>query len=137
MTLQKVLALSKHHVEILKKHARQNEPNESCAILLGKTEDAQTIITEVFLTRNQAGSPLKFTISNNELIEAYQESEKRGLEVAAIFHSHPTSAAYPSSTDLQYMDVNPIPWIIYSNSGDEFCAYILESAIVPLKVRII
>ncbi len=137
MTLQSELILSKNHVDILKKHAKQSEPNESCAILFGRKEEGTFSITDVFLTENSVPSPVNFTISNEELIKAYQESEKKNLEVIAIFHSHPDSSAYPSLTDKQYMEINPIPWIIYSNVNDEFRAYILESALVPINVRVL
>lgn len=137
MTLQqKNLILSKNHVDILKKHAKKSEPNESCAILFGRKEKDQFSIDEVFLTENAEPSPVNFTISNEELIKAYQESERKKIEVIAIFHSHPDSEAYPSSTDRKYMEVNPIPWIIYSNSSDEFRAYILESTVIPVNVTI-
>lgn len=134
MTLQKEITLSKNQVDILIQHAKQNEPNESCALLFGKNDDRRFLITDVFLTKNAEPSPVNFTISNDELIKAYGESEKRNLEVIAIFHSHPNSAAYPSSTDRQYMEVNPVPWIIYSNTKNEFRAYILESTIIPISV---
>ncbi len=137
MTLQKNLILSKTHVDILKKHAKKNEPNESCAILFGRMENGKFSISEVFLTKNADPSPVNFSISNEELIKAYEESEKKKLEVIAIFHSHPDSAAYPSSTDRQYMEVNPIPWLIYSNTSDELRAYILESSVTPINVTVI
>lgn len=137
MTLQKEITLSKNHVDILIRHAKQNEPNESCAILFGKSNDGKFLTSDVFLTENAEPSPVNFTISNDDLIKAYKESEKKNLEVMAIFHSHPNSAAYPSSTDRQYMEVNPVPWVIYSNVNNEFRAYILESTIVPVNVTIL
>ncbi len=137
MTLQKKIVFSKNHVATLKKHAIQNKPNESCAILFGNNDDRQFLIKDIFLTKNSKPSPVNFAISNEELIQAYQEAEKRGLEVIAIFHSHPDSVAYPSSTDLQYMQINPVPWVIYSNASNELMAYILESTIIPLDVTII
>ncbi|MDE1726922.1 MAG: M67 family metallopeptidase [Thaumarchaeota archaeon] len=137
MTLQKKIVLSKNHIDILRNHAKQNKPNESCAILFGKSDSSQFLTSDVFLTKNSEPSPVNFTISNDDLIRAYEESEKRNLEVIGIFHSHPDSIAYPSSTDRQYMEVNPVPWIIYSNTKDEFRAYILESAIIPIDVTIL
>ena len=137
MTLQKEITLSRNHVDALILHAKQNEPNESCAILFGRNDNGQFLTTDVFLTKNTEPSPVNFTISNDDLIRAYEESEKRGLEVIAIFHSHPDSVAYPSHTDRQYMEVNPIPWVIYSNASNEFRAYILESTIIPIDVTIL
>jgi [CysO sulfur-carrier protein]-S-L-cysteine hydrolase len=136
MTLQKEITLSKNHVDVLIQHAKQNEPNESCAILFGKNDDDQFLTTDVFLTKNTEPSPVNFIISSDDLIKAYEEAEKN-LKAIAIFHSHPNSPAYPSSTDCQYMEVNPVPWIIYSNTDNEFRAYILESTIIPINVTIL
>ncbi len=137
MTLQRDLILSKNQVETLKKHAKQKEPNESCALLFGRSKDGKYSVTDIFLTESASPSPVNFTISNDDLIKAYCESERKKLEVIAIFHSHPDSPAYPSTTDCQYMEINPIPWIIYSNVKNELQAYILESALVPINVRVL
>ena len=137
MTGQKKIILSKNQAETLKRHAIQNWPNESCAILFGSNSNEQFLIRDVFLTKNARPSPVNFTISNEELILAYEEAERKNLEVIAIFHSHPESAAYPSSTDLQYMQVNPVPWIIYSNTNDELKAFILESTLAHVDVTVL
>lgn len=137
MTSQIEIVLSKNHISTLKNHAKKNEPNESCAILFGRVNDDKISATEIFLTDNASPSPVNFTISSEELIRAYQESEKRNVSVVAIFHSHPGSPAYPSLTDEKYMEINPIPWIIYSNVKDELRAYILESAIIPVTIRVL
>ena len=137
MTVQKKIILSKNQAETLKRHAVQNRPNESCAILFGNNSNGQFLIRDIFLTRNARPSPVNFTISNEELIQAYEEAERKNLEISAIFHSHPESAAYPSSTDLQYMQINPVPWIIYSNTRDELKAFILESTLVLVDVTVL
>ena len=137
MTLQKEITLPKNHADILIRHAKQNEPNESCAILFGKNDDGRFVTIDVFLTKNSEPSPVNFTISNHDLIKAYEMCNMKNLEVIAIFHSHPNSAAYPSSTDRQYMEINPVPWIIYSNTNNEFRAYILESTVIPINVTVL
>jgi len=136
MKLQQEIVLSKNHIDILTRHAQKCAPNESCAILFGKIEGRQVIIRDIFLTKNTENSPVTFTISNQELIQAYSEAEKRKLDVIGIFHSHPQSAAYPSTTDKKYMESNPVPWVIFSNVENKFEAYIFESGIVPLVVTI-
>ena len=136
MTTQKEIVLLQSQIDILKNHAKNCAPNESCALLFGKITDDKYTIKETFLTENLENSPYSFTMSPEELIKAYESAEKKSLDVIAIFHSHPDSAAYPSSTDKKFMEANPVPWIIYSNSNDELNAYILESDIVPLKILI-
>jgi len=134
--LQKSVVLLQNHIELLTDHAKRNIPNESCAILFGKIENENFIVKDVFLTKNIENSPVNFTISNDELITAYGEAEKRKLGVIGIFHSHPDSIAYPSTTDKKYMEINPVPWIIFSNKNKEFKAYIFESEIMPVSLEI-
>ena len=134
--MQKSVVLLQNHIELLTDHAKRNIPNESCAILFGKIENENFIVKDVFLTKNIENSPVNFTISNDELIIAYGEAEKRKLGVIGIFHSHPDSIAYPSTTDKKYMEINPVPWIIFSNKNKEFKAYIFESEIMPVSLEI-
>jgi [CysO sulfur-carrier protein]-S-L-cysteine hydrolase len=134
--LQKSVVLLQNHIEILSNHAKKNIPNESCAILFGKIENGTFDVRDVFLTKNTENSPVNFTISNEELLAAYSEAEKKNLEVVGIFHSHPDSLAYPSLTDKKYMEINPVPWIIFSSKNKEFKAYILESEIIPVLLEI-
>ena len=133
----KSIVLTKDQTDALKHHSEKNSPNEACAILFGKTEQDNVIVKEVFLTKNIENSPVNFTISPEELISAYSKAERENLDVSAIFHSHPESVAYPSSTDRNFMEINPVTWIIFSNIHDEFKAYIYDSELVPVPVKIL
>ena len=136
MTSQREIVFLKSQIDILKRHSKEKEPNESCAILFGKNENAHFLIKDIFLTKNIEESPVSFTISNDELIDAYDQAEKKNLEIIGIFHSHPESVAYPSITDQKYMEINPVPWVIFSSITGEFRGYILESAVIPIVVRV-
>ena len=135
--LQKGIVLSQDQIDILVKHARNYAPNESCAILFGKTENDHFTVKDVFLTKNTENSPVNFTISNEELIKGYQEAEKRKLDVVGIFHSHLDSEAFPSLTDQKYMEINPVPWIIFSNKTEQFRAYIFDSKVNPFNLAVL
>ncbi len=137
MTTPKAIIFSKNQIETLKKHSEQNSPNEACAILFGNNTDDQVTIKEIFLAKNIDESPVNFTISNEELIAAYGSAEKTKLDVSGIFHSHPVSVPHPSSTDKKYMEINPIPWVIFSNINDEFKAYIYNSGIIQIPVKVV
>ena len=134
--MQKGLVLLQSHIELLSNHAKKNIPNESCAILFGKIKKEIFEVKDVFLTKNTEDSPVNFTISNDELLAAYSEAKKRKLEIVGIFHSHPDSLAYPSLTDKKYMEINPVPWVIFSNTNKEFKAYIFKSEITPIPLEI-
>jgi len=136
ITLQESIILNENQLQQLKLHANNKNPNESCALLFGKVEDNSVKVNDLFLAENIDDSPINFTISNEELLKGYKIAEEKQLDVAAIFHSHPHSEAYPSRTDQKFMYTNPVVWIIYSNSSDEFKAYVLESEIKEISIVI-
>jgi [CysO sulfur-carrier protein]-S-L-cysteine hydrolase len=105
-------------------------------LLFGKEEYNTSTVEEIFLTKNVENSPVNFTISNEELLRGYQEAERNGLDVIGIFHSHPHSEARPSSTDKKFMMINPVVWVIFSNVQDQLNAFVLESEISPVLIKI-
>jgi [CysO sulfur-carrier protein]-S-L-cysteine hydrolase len=137
MTVPSAIIFSKNQIGILVRHSKENSPNESCAILLGSVHNTQVIVKEIFPAKNIELSPVSFTISPEELIMAYKDAEEKKLAVSGIFHSHPDSIAYPSSTDKKYMKLNSYPWVIFSNIDNEFKAYIYDSDIVPVPVKVL
>lgn len=88
----------------------------------------------MFLTENIEKSPVNFTISNEQLIEAYKTAEERNVEIVGIFHSHPNSDAFPSNTDEKFMHGNPVAWIIYSGINKNFKAFILQPGIIEIPI---
>jgi proteasome lid subunit RPN8/RPN11 len=50
---------------------------------------------------NEAASPTDFFSTGQELCDAVFAMRKAGLELLAIYHSHPTAAPVPSSRDLE------------------------------------
>ena len=117
-------------------HAISEQPNESCAMLFGKKVGDNWNVKEVFLTQNIDDSQTNFTISPEELLKGYQIAEKNKLEVVGIFHSHPNSDAIPSNTDKKFMQNNPVPWIIFSGVSNDLKAYLLDSTIVEIQIKI-
>jgi proteasome lid subunit RPN8/RPN11 len=134
--LQKTIILSQAQKQILIDHAKRCSPAESCALLFGKEESNTSTVSEVFLTRNTENSPVNFTISNEELLQGYQEAERKDLDVIGIFHSHPHSEAIPSSTDKKFMNINPVVWMIFSNIQDQLNAFVLESDVTPVLIKV-
>lgn len=109
-------------------------PNESCALLFGDRENDSLIVRDVFLTKNIDNSPINFTISNQDLILGYKKAEEKKMEVIGIFHSHPNSESYPSETDKKFMEINPVPWVIFSNITKSFKAFIFETKVIEIPI---
>ena len=130
------VVLTQKEKDKLVAHAREQQPSESCAMLLGKKVDDDWNVKEVFLTENIDDSQTNFTISPEELLQGYQLAEKMQLELVGVFHSHPNSDAIPSSTDKKFMQNNPVPWIIFSGVNNSLKAYLLDSNIIEIQIKI-
>ena len=77
-------------------HARQEYPLESCGILAGKIGK----ITNFYPMVNTKKSSSCYLMEPEEQLRVFQEIEKKGLELSAIYHSHPHTAAFPSQRDV-------------------------------------
>ena len=130
------IVLTRKDKDKLVTHAIVQQPSESCAMLLGKKVGDNWNVEEVFLTQNVDNSQTNFTISPEELLEGYQLAEKRHLELVGVFHSHPNSDAIPSSTDKTFMQNNPVPWIIFSCVNNSLKAYLLDSDVIEIPIKI-
>ena len=130
------IVLAQKEKDKLVTHAIDEQPSESCAMLFGKKIGDNWNVKEVFLTQNIDDSQTNFTISPEELLKGYQIAEKNQLEVVGIFHSHPNSDAIPSNTDKKFMQNNPVPWIIFSGVNNDLKAYLLDSTIIEIQIKI-
>jgi proteasome lid subunit RPN8/RPN11 len=115
--------------------AKNTLPNESCAILVGKTIGKDVRIIDLIPMRNSDSSKVTFSMDPQQLMDMYQEVEKQNMHVVGIFHSHPAEPT-PSSIDKKFMEINPVVWIIYSTITHRSRAYIFEEKIKEVQMHI-
>jgi proteasome lid subunit RPN8/RPN11 len=80
-------------------HARAASPLECCGLLAGSpdgTASARYPIT------NSANSPTAYETDARDMLRAFRDMRDRGIDLLAIYHSHPTSAPVPSAHDLAH-----------------------------------
>ena len=77
-------------------HAREDAPNECCGMVAGRDGRA----TRVYRARNAFESRLRYEIHPQDQFRIMTEIDEGGDELAAIYHSHTRSDAYPSQTDV-------------------------------------
>jgi [CysO sulfur-carrier protein]-S-L-cysteine hydrolase len=123
---KELILLNNSHLNALTKLAISSLPNESCAILLGKRVDTKSIVNSILPMNNSLHSSVAFNINPDDLYNAYNTAKLLELDVISIFHSHP-SKLLPSKTDQIFMMLNPVIWIIYSTSLNNFKAFIFEN----------
>ncbi len=129
------LVLGTKHVSELRKLAVDSLPLESCALLAGRISNEDVVVSDVIVTKNADKSQVSFSIEPSELLDAYSKAESMGLEIVAIFHSHPAPAK-PSSTDVKYMEINPVPWLILSTKDNELAAFLYDGTVRKLGLKV-
>ena len=125
------ISLAPTQIEQLARLARSSLPNESCAFLLGKNDR----VVEILAMQNADQSAISFSIEPQDVLRAYDVAESKKLQVIGIFHSHPARPA-PSNTDKKFMEINPVVWLIYSTTEQEFKAYVYDSDVREVAVKI-
>lgn len=78
-------------------HAKDGFPDEVCGLLAGRND----VIQRLFRITNIDKSSISYMMEPAEQFKAFKEMRQEGLELLAIYHSHPTSAAQPSQTDIR------------------------------------
>lgn len=125
------ISLTAGQIEELVSIAKDLLPDESCALLLGE----KNAVVEIFPMRNIDESPVTFSMDSTELVDAYSLAESKGLQVIAIFHSHPAQPS-PSSTDIKFMEINPVVWLIYSTTEWRLKAYVYDEYVKEVTIKI-
>ena len=84
-------------------------PEEACGLLAGTGR----VVQAIFPISNLLHSSTGFRMDPQQQVRAFIEIEQAGMELIAIYHSHPTGSLQPSQTDLAefaYPGVAAIIW---------------------------
>lgn len=131
------LEISAPLLERMLGHARAAYPLESCGILAGEKGK----IARVYCLENMEKSPTAYFMAPEEQLRVLREIEEDGLELSAIYHSHPHSSAYPSSRDVALAFFPDALMLIISLKDREFpdvkAFQIKEGKITRREVRIL
>jgi proteasome lid subunit RPN8/RPN11 len=91
------LILSQEHLKQILEHARAEAPSEACGLLAGLAGRVLHVLPAANIAPNPA---VEYLMDPYDQLRHFQAMEEQGLELLGIYHSHPTSPAYPSPTDL-------------------------------------
>jgi proteasome lid subunit RPN8/RPN11 len=90
------LRLTELHRHQMLQYLEECLPNEGCGLIGGRAGTADIILP----VANELQSPVRFRMDPVEQLEKMIWIEDRGLDLLAIFHSHPTGPDFPSETDI-------------------------------------
>ncbi len=91
-----MLRIKKEIYDEMIKHCLECIPYEACGILAGRER-----ATEIYKIKNIERSSTSYFMEPKEQLKAMKDIRAKGLQMLAIYHSHPFGIAYPSSKDLQ------------------------------------
>ena len=117
------LRAPRHFHEEIILQAQSELPNECCGLLLGRIEREESEVLGRVLRRwplvNALASPRAFESEPRGMFEAEKARRREGLEILAIYHSHPSSPPVPSATDLERSHGADVVNLIVSLAGNE------------------
>ncbi len=83
--------------QALREEAARALPFEACGLLGGRGAELLCFIP----CRNAAQSAYRYAIAPEDVMRALREFERDGMELRAIFHSHPAGEPRPSARDIR------------------------------------
>jgi len=96
-------------------HCKEGYPNEACGILAGNGSE----VSRLYKLTNIERSPVSYLMDSGEQFRVMREMREKGLSMLAIFHSHPSSAPYPSQKDINLAFYDDAVYLIISLVGEE------------------
>lgn len=131
-----VLLITETQMDELARFTKEDYPHESCSLLLGNIVDNEYRVKVLKRMENITHSEISFNIDPDELMKVYHWASDNGLNVIGIFHSH-LVGTNPSSTDLTFMKINPVIWLIYEVSTSTYKAFLLsQDSLEEIKIEI-
>jgi len=91
-------------------------PEEACGLLAGKGD----LISHFFPIENMLHSPTRYQMEPHQQLAAFQLIDTLGLELLAIYHSHPAGPEVPSTTDIAEAYYPEAIYIIISRREDNY-----------------
>lgn len=82
-------------------HARERAPIECCGLLAGHITGGVGVVAHRYPIENSALSATEYETDADQMMLAFRDMRERGIELLAIYHSHPKSAPVPSRRDIE------------------------------------
>jgi proteasome lid subunit RPN8/RPN11 len=128
------LLIPRNHYEAMVHQAQAELPYECCGLMAGLIEEPRLSactsstdpgrikvgsVLERYPLVNNAASPTEYLANDRTLFEAYRDMRNRGLDLLAVYHSHPAADPIPSKTDLARNYFDGVVHLIISLKADK------------------
>jgi proteasome lid subunit RPN8/RPN11 len=122
-----MLQISQELVDKLLAHARADHPDEACGVIAGSA--GSDIPTRFMPMVNAARSPTFYEFDSADLLKLYRDLDANEEDPVVIYHSHTSTQAYPSRTDIAYAAEPSAHYVLVSTreTGNDDGPYELRS----------
>ncbi|MEO6715572.1 MAG: M67 family metallopeptidase [Mycobacteriales bacterium] len=118
-------------------HARRDHPDEACGLVA--TRDGRP--TRVVAMTNAARSPTFYEMDPLEQLRVFNDMDDAGEDLLVIYHSHTSTEAYPSRTDITIAGYPEAHYVLVSTRYDdevEFRSFrIVDSEVTEEPVTVV
>ena len=131
------LAITRQDYEQMLAHLRSVYPQEGCGLLAGHGN----CVSGVHPVDNILRSPVAYEMEPRQQVETMLAIEASGLDIVAIFHSHPHGPQAPSETDVArafYPDVRQVI-VSLKDPGQPVARvfWVTENGVSPISLEIV
>lgn len=91
-------------------HLKGEYPNEGCGLLAGRRGQVES----AHPVRNVEASPTSYWMDPREEFDFFRRLREKKSDFLGIYHSHPTSEAYPSERDRSLAFYDEVFYLIVS-----------------------
>lgn len=109
-----MLRIRRHVHDKLIAHAKRALPIEACGYLAGR----DGLIERHYELTNADDSGIHYSLDPEEQFAAIRHMRSMDLSLRAVYHSHPTTRARPSTEDIRLAYDQSISYVIISLLGE-------------------
>jgi [CysO sulfur-carrier protein]-S-L-cysteine hydrolase len=109
-----VLKIAREHVDAMIAHAWEDHPDEACGVIIGP--EGSDLPTRLLRMINADRSPTFFRFDPQEQFELYKAMSAAGEEIVVVYHSHTSTEAYPSRTDVDLASEPQAHYVLVSTA---------------------
>jgi [CysO sulfur-carrier protein]-S-L-cysteine hydrolase len=133
-----MLTISPALQEKIVDHARADHPDEACGVIAGPAGSDRP---ERFIPMlNAERSPTFYRFDSTEQLHVWREMDERDEEPVVIYHSHTSTEAYPSRTDVSYASEPQAHYVLVSTRDPDTAEFrsfrIVDGTVIEEEVRV-
>lgn len=129
-----MLRLPQSIYDAIVEHARAEHPIEACGVVAGPVGTGRP--TRHIPMVNTERSPMFYRMDPVEQLAVWREMDERGEEPVIVYHSHTSTSARPSRTDVEYASEPDAHYVVVSTRDDRLCSYRIVNRQVVVEEQV-